>query len=61
MFSLFIMPKKENVSSFLGSSEDKLFFAKKEDMFFKRGTYGKSKYTMQCSNCILINASDYQY
>ena len=39
MFSLFKMPKKKTFGHFLTSSEDKLFFVKKEDMFSKKGTY----------------------
>ena len=33
MFSLFIMPKNEDIWDVLASSEDKLFFAKKEDVW----------------------------
>ena len=61
MFSLFIIFKKEDIWAFLASSEDKLFFAKKEDMSFKRRTYGKPNYyvflvffQVLCSVSILI-------
>ena len=33
------MPKKKTFGHFLTSSEDKLFFVKKEDMFSKTGTH----------------------
>ena len=36
MFSLFIMPKKRTFGDFLASSEDKLFFIKKENMSSNR-------------------------
>ena len=39
MFSLFIMPKRRTFEHSLASSEDKLFFVKKEDMSSKRKTY----------------------
>ena len=35
------MPKRRTFGHFLASSEDKLVFVKKEDMFSKRRTYGK--------------------
>ena len=35
------MPKRRTFEYFLASLEDKLFFAEKEDMSFKRRTYGK--------------------
>ena len=33
MFSMFILPKKEDIEAFLASAEDKLLFAKKEDVW----------------------------
>ena len=37
------MPKKKDIWAFLASSENKLFFVKKEDMSSKRRTYGKPR------------------
>ena len=41
MFSLFIMPKRRTFGHFLASSENILFFVKKENVSSKRRTYGK--------------------
>ena len=43
MFSLFIMPKRRTFGHILASSEDNLFFVKKEDVSSKRTTYGKPR------------------
>ena len=40
MFYLFKMPKRRTFGHFLTSSEDKLFFIKKEEMNSKKWTYG---------------------
>ena len=40
MLYLFKMPKRRTFGDFLTSSEDKLFFIKKEDMSSKKKTYG---------------------
>ena len=40
LFYLFKMPKKRTFGYFLTSSEDNLFFIKKEDKSFKKKTYG---------------------
>ena len=41
IFSLFTMPKRRTFGHFLASSENKLFFVKKEEISSKKGTYGK--------------------
>ena len=40
MFSLLKMPNRRTFGHFLTSSEDNLFFVKKEDMSSKKRTYG---------------------
>ena len=42
MLYLFKMPKRRTFGDSLTSSEDKLFFIKKEDMSSKKKTYGNS-------------------
>ena len=52
MFYLFKMPKRMAFGHFLASSENELFFIKKEDMSSKKRTYGNPRWQGYNSNLI---------